>query len=179
VSNPIAVNISGTYTEKARPNNGLERVAAYLDEHRLTRVAVVAYVEWHSVGETRTGKKVAVTIPAVEPTINAQGHSVPGLPVDGDLPRDAAGQVFYLLDAIRRSEGKGAVADTLFGSVDVDLDDDGDDDGDGGELPGQTAIDIVPPPSGEEITADLDERRAAKAAKKAAAPAAAFSAPAE
>jgi len=166
MSNPIAVNISGTYTEKARPNNGLERIAEYLNHHRLSRVAVVAYVEWHSVGETKTGKKVAVTIPAVEPTITPDGHSVPGLPVEGDLPRDAAGQVFYLLDAIRRAEGKGAVADTLFGSVDVDPDDEDD------ELPGQTAIDVpgVPEASGEEIMAERAEKKAADKRAALAAP---------
>lgn len=174
--NPVAVNISGTYTEKNRPNNGMERVAGYLNAHRLERIPLVGFCEWHTHGESRTGEKVAVVLPAVEPGITPDGGPVPGLPVQDGYPTDAAGQIFWLLDSIRRSQGKGAVADTLFGNVDVDLDDDGPDD----QLPGQTAIDVVPPPSGEEITADLDERREAKkqaAAKKTAAPAAAFTAP--
>lgn len=172
--NPIAVNISGTYSEKQRPNNGMERVAAYLNTHRLARVPVVAYVEWHSHGETRTGEKMSVVLPAIEPGITAAGGEVPGLPVHDGFPTDAAGQIMWLLDSIRRLGGKGAVADTLFSvpSEEIHRDDDEDEAETRYEgevtIPGADPVEVrmgpdgehvVPPPSGEELTAELDERR--------------------
>ena len=167
--NPIAVNISGTFSEKQRPNNGMERVGPYLNRHRLARVPVVAYVEWHSHGETRTGEKMSVVLPAIEPGITADGGDVSGLPVRDGFPTDAAGQIMWLLDSIRRAGGKGAVADTLFSVPSEDIHG-GDDEEDGaGELDGQQELirvgpdgpRVVPPASGEELTAALDERRAA------------------
>lgn len=196
--NPITVNVSGTFSEKQRPNNGMERVGPYLNAHRLVRVPIVAYVEWHSHGETRTGEKMAVVIPALEPGITADGGPVPGLPVHDGYPADAAGQMMWLLDSIRRAGGKGAVADTLF-SLPSDAIHGRDDDDDDRELEGQLPLvpdngkcpcglnpgfaapeahdnpacedtikrvgpdgpRVVPPPSGEELTAELDERRAA------------------
>lgn len=162
--NPIAVNISGTFSEKQRPNNGMERVGPYLNTHRLARIPIVAYVEWHSHGETRTGEKTAVVIPAIEAGISDSGGNIPGLPVQDGFPADAGGQIMWLLDSIRRAGGKGAVADTLFNvsSSEIHRDDDE-------ELPGQQELvrvgpdgpHVVPPASGEELTAELDERRAA------------------
>lgn len=165
--NPMAVNISGNYTEKTRPNNGMERVGPYLHNNRLTRIPVVAYVEWFGHAETLTGEKLSVTIPAIEPGITASGGAVPGLPVHDGFPTDAAGQIMWLLDSIRRAGGKGAVADTLFSVPAEEIH--GDDDREmEGQIPlvpetrmGSDGERVVPPPSGEELTAELDERRAA------------------
>jgi hypothetical protein len=194
--NPMTVNISGNFTEKLRPNNGMEKVGPFLNANRLVRVPVVAYCEWHGHAESRTGDKVAVIVPAIEPGITATGGPVPGLPVHDGFPTDAAGQIMWLLDSIRRADGKGAVADTLFGVPSSEIHRDEDD-----ELEGQQALPLeqpetrlgadgpreVPPPSGEELTAELDERRAAtgltraeqtrKAVTGSSAPVAAFSAP--
>jgi hypothetical protein len=167
MSGTTTVNVSGTFSEKQRPNNGLERVAGYLDTHRLARIPVVAYVEWHSHGETRTGAKTAVVLPAIEPGVNEHGGSVPGLPVQDGYPADAAGQIMWLLDTIRRGHGKGAVADTLFSAPAADIHGDPDDE----ELPGQMVIPtetrlgpdgehVVPPASGEEIMAERAEDKA-------------------
>lgn len=190
--NPIAVNISGTFSEKQRPNNGMERVGPYLNAHRIVRIPVAAFVEWHSHGETRTGEKMSVVIPAIEPGITATGGPIPGLPVHDGFPTDAAGQIMWLLDSIRRAGGKGAVADTLFSIPSEEIR--GDEDDEDGEMEGQLPLvpevrmgpdgeHVVPPASGEELTAELDERRAAtgptRAEQETAAkvPAAAFSAP--
>lgn len=218
----LTVNISGTFSEKQRPNNGMERVGPYLNTNRLIRVPVVAFVEWHSHNETRTGEKMAVGIPAIEPGITATGGEVPGLPVHDGFPVDAAGQIMWLLDSIRRSGGKGAVADTLFGPPSSEIHQDDDDELEGqqslplasnGKCPcgltgfaapeahdnpgcehfagevrtGSDGPRVVPPPSGEELTAELEERRAAtgltraeqtrKAVTGSSAPVAAFSAP--
>lgn len=168
--NPMAVNISGNYTEKTRPNNGMERVGPYLHNNRLTRIPVVAYCEWFGHAETLTGEKLSVAIPAIEPGITATGGDVPGLPVHDGFPTTAAGQIMWLLDSIRRAGGKGAVADTLFSVPPTtgrgrDADDDEEMEG---QLPlvpevrvGSDGEHVVPPASGEELTAELDERRAA------------------
>lgn len=172
--NPITVNISGTFSEKQRPNNGLERVAYYLNTHRLARIPVVAYVEWHTHGETRTGEKMAVVIPAVEPGITAAGGEIAGLPVHDGFPTDAAGQIMWLLDSIRRLGGKGAVADTLFSVPSEEIH--GRDDDEDGEMEGQMPLPVevpevrlgadgpheVPPASGEEILAERAEAAAAE-----------------
>jgi hypothetical protein len=167
MSGTTTVNVSGTFSEKQRPNNGLERIAEHLDTHRLARIPVVGYVEWHSHGETRTGAKTAVVLPAIEPGVNEHGGSVPGLPVQDGYPADAAGQIMWLLDTIRRGHGKGAVADTLFSAPAADIHGDPDDE----ELPGQMVIPtetrlgpdgehVVPPASGEEIMAERAEAKA-------------------
>lgn len=182
MSGPTTVNISGTFSEKQRPNNGMERVATFLNNHRLARIPVVGYCEWHSHGETRTGEKMAVVLPAIEPGVSPTGGEVPGLPVQDGFPTDAGGQIMWLLDSIRRSQGKGAVADTLFSVPSEDIhaaaDDDEEETRYEGEVPipgadpvevrvGSDGEHVVPPPSGEELTAELDERRA-EAAKASA-----------
>jgi hypothetical protein len=175
--NPMAVNISGNYTEKTRPNNGMERVGPYLHSNRLTRIPVVAYCEWFGHAETLTGEKLSVVIPAIEPGITASGGAVPGLPVHDGYPTTAAGQIMWLLDSIRRAGGKGAVADTLF-SVPAAGAGRGRDDDEDEELEGQLPLvpevrtgpdgpRVVPPASGEEIMAERAE--AAKAGVTAAA----------
>jgi hypothetical protein len=152
----MTVNISGTFSEKQRPNNGLETVAEHLNQNRLTRVAFVGYAEWHAHSETTTGEKTAVVIAAIEP----------GMRPDGTDPDGYDARIFELLDQLRRRRGKGAVADTLF-SVPASVIHGGPDPDD--ELPGQMELTrvgpdgehVVPPPSGEEITAERDEAKAA------------------
>lgn len=196
--NPMAVNISGNYTEKNRPNNGMERVGRYLNGHRLVRVPIVAYAEWHSHGETLTGEKLSVILPAVETGISSSGGDVPGLPVHDGFPTTAAGQIMWLLDSIRRAGGKGAVADTLFSVPSADIHAAADDDEDE-EMEGQLPLPVpetrlgadgpheVPPASGEEILAERaeaaaanesEEKRAEIKARDAGVPAATFAAPA-
>lgn len=156
----ITVNISGTFSEKQRPNNGLEAVAEFLNHNRLVRVPIVGYVEWHTHGESRTGEKMAVVIPAIEP----------GMADDGSDPDGLGAELWRILDQLRRRQQKGAVADTLFSLPSDVIHNDGTDGG--GELEGQMPLvpDVrigsdgpheVPPASGEELTAELDERRKA------------------
>jgi hypothetical protein len=178
IVNPMAVNISGNYTEKTRPNNGMEKVGPYLHDHRLVRIPVVAYVEWFGHAETLTGEKLSVVLPAIEPGITASGGDIPGLPVQDGFPTTAAGQIMWLLDSIRRAGGKGAVADTLF-SVPSDVHRASDDDEDE-EMEGQLPLPVetrlgadgpheVPPASGEELMAERAEARAAAGGEPATA----------
>jgi len=154
----MTVNISGTFSEKQRPNNGLERVAEFLHENRITQVPVVALVEWHAHGETKTGEKLAVSITAIEP----------GFEADGSDPDGIGRQIRDLLDQLRKRQGLGSVEDTLFSAAretgGFDFDGPG-----GGELDGQeplirTGPDgefVVPEASGEELLAEAEEARAA------------------
>jgi hypothetical protein len=187
-SGQITVNISGTFSEKQRPNNGVEKVAYFLNTHRLERIPVVGYVEWHSHGETRTGEKMAVVLPAIEPGVSPIGTDLPGLPVEDGFPTTASGQIMWLLDSIRRTQGKGAVADTLFSVPAEDIHGDEDTEMEG-QLPlvpevrvGADGEHVVPPASGEEIMAERAERAAAEPADvpeddSPRVPAATFSAP--
>jgi hypothetical protein len=156
------VNLSGTWSEKQRPNNGLERVAAYVHGNRLARIPIVGYVEFHQYTEKLTGNVLTVAIPAVEPAYAA----------DGTDPTGAGEQIWQILDQLRKQHGKGAVADTLFSVArdGFDFDDPDGPEGDDEELQGQMRLGPdgereVPPPSGEEVVAELEERRAAKKAK--------------
>lgn len=150
------VNISGTWSEKQRPNNGLERVASYIHANRITRVPVVAYVEFHSYTEKLTGQVLTVAIPAIEPALEADGTDPDGL----------GKQLWEVLDQLRKRHGKGAVEDTLFSMPREGFDFDGPADG-GGELDGQQELRLgpdgehqVPPPSGEEVLAEHEEAKA-------------------
>lgn len=153
-------NISGTWSKKQRPNCGLDLVAEHIHEHRLTRVPVVAYIEFHQYTEMVAGNTLTVAIPAIEP----------GMDEDGTDPEGLGQQLWEILDKLRRRRSKGAVADTLF-SVPVGTSHRGDDE----ELEGQQELirvgadgpHVVPPASGEELTAELDERRAASGPTRA------------
>lgn len=154
-------NISGTWSKKQRPNCGLDVIAEYMHANRLTRVPVVGYVEFHQFTETVSGNTLTVAIPAIEP----------GMTEDGDDPDGLGRQLWEILDKLRRRQRKGAVADTLF-SVSTAPASRASDDDQPAELAGQLPLvpevrvgsdgpHEVPPPSGEELTAELDERRAA------------------
>lgn len=155
------VNVSGTWSEKHRPLNGLSTHADAIHADRTLRVPVVAYVEFHQFAEKLTGDVLTVSIGAIEPATEA----------DGSDPDGYGKQVMDLLDQLRKARGKGSVDEVpshsgeLAGQVAFDFDGDG-------------AVEVrmtddgpreVPPPSGEEVVAELDERRAAKAKGKPAA----------
>lgn len=148
------VNLSGTWSEKQRPNNGLERVANYIHANRITRVPIVGYVEFHSFTEKLTGEVLTVAIPAIEPALE----------FDGTDPEGIGKQIWDLLDRLRKSHGKGSVEDTLFSMPQEGFDFDG---AGREEMEGQQELrlasdgpHVVPPPSAEE---ELAERAEAKA----------------
>lgn len=154
------VNISGTWSEKQRPNNGLSTHADLIRNDRILRVPVVGYVEYHQWTEKLNGNVLTVSIPVIEPAINA----------DGTDPFARGQDVMDLLDLLRKERGKGSVEDVprggeLAGQLDFDFEADVD----GGE--GSGAVTRmgpdgerrVPPPSGEEIQAERDEAKAAAA----------------
>ena len=153
----ITVNVMGTFSEKNRPNNGLERVARYLNENRLSHVPIVAEIGFHKNSETLDGHVLTIKLLATEPGLNA----------DGSDPNGYGKRIRELLDEIRKQVGKSAFEETLFSIPREGFDFDGDE-GDG-EMEGQGELRLtgdgpreVPEASGEELTAELDERRAAK-----------------
>jgi hypothetical protein len=103
-SEDTAVNLKGTFAVKLRANNGLNRVADYLNTNRMARVPIVGYVEFHKLVETTDGDTMTVDLVAVEPAVAADGTDVKGW----------GRQTFRTLDEIRVAHGKGRVADTLF-----------------------------------------------------------------
>jgi len=151
------VNLSGTWSEKQRPNNGLERVATYVHGNRLARIPIVGYVEFHQYTEKLTGHVLTVSIPAIEPAFAA----------DGTDPTGAGEQIWQILDQLRKANGKGSVADTLFSVArdGFDFEDPDGPEGDDEELQGQMRLGPdgpheVPPPSGEELLAEHTEKKA-------------------
>lgn len=151
--------IKGTFPVKQREHNGLEAIADQVNRDRLTRVYVVAVVEWHAHRETANDDVVTFNVAAIEPVC------------EDDLSDSVETQaVKAMLDRLRKRRGKGSVADTLF-SMPKDDDD---------QLPGQTVIDLdrpvrdgreVPPASGEEVMAERAERAAAPGTTSEADPA--------
>lgn len=155
------VNISGTWSEKQRPNNGLERVAGYVHGNRLARIPVVGYIEFHQYTEKLNGNVLTVAIPAIEPALDA----------DGADPTGAGEQIWQILDQLRKDNGKGAVADTLFSvprdGFDFDGPADGGEGGSTAEMDGQQELRLgpdgphaVPEASAEELMAERAEAKA-------------------
>jgi len=161
----ITVNVMGTFSEKNRPNNGLERVARYLIENRLSHVPVVCEVGFHKLSETLDGTMLTIKLLATEP----------GVAADGSDPHGHAKRIRELLDELRRGMGKSAFEETLFSVPREGFDFDGpDEDKPAAELDGQQEIRLgpdgpreVPPPSAEE---ELAERAEAKAGAQSAKP---------
>lgn len=150
-----AVTIRGTFNKDERPSNGLEAIADDLLSDQFGTHYIVGIVTF--AGSSRPGPGE---------------HEVPAVrflgvePLTGTGAEDAA----KLLDAARKARGLGRMEDaivkpdpTLF---DLKTDEDGKVEvrmtGDGARA--------VPEPSGEEIVAELDERRAAGKAKPATDP---------
>lgn len=152
------VNVSGTWSEKQRPLNGLSTHADAIHEDRTLRVPVVAFVEYHQWTEKLTGDVLTVSIGAIEPATEA----------DGTDPHGLGKQVMDLLDQLRKQRGKGSVDEVpshsgeLAGQVPFDFD--------GPETGEPRAVGEVrltgdgprevPPPSGEEVLAERAEAKA-------------------
>lgn len=159
-------NISGTWSEKQKEANGFDTHADLIHSNRILRVPFVGFAEFHQWTEKVAGNVLTVRITAIEPAIES----------DGTDPTGLGKQVFDLLDALRKQRGKGAVDDIVSGGGDMPgqeaFDFDGLGDMPDDEEPADTNAsgDVVPPPSGEEVVAELEERRA----RKKAAPAAKF-----
>lgn len=145
-----AVKIKGTFSKNERSDNGLEDIANDLVRNEFARHTVIGIVELHKV----TKEPGEAPIPTV--------RFLAVEPVDGD---DEVA-VKAILDAVRKGRGLPNLADTLF-SAKPDFD--YDDPKPAPEMPGQMEIRLskdgeheVPEPSGEELQAELDERRAAR-----------------
>lgn len=159
------VNLSGTFSEKQKANNGLTKVAGLIRGDKTVRVPIVGWVEYHQWTEKLSGEVLTVAVPVIESTLDADGKDTHGW----------AEAVMEMIDELRRERGLGAAAEVpyhsgeLAGQIEFDFDGDGKPEvrltGDGERE--------VPEASGEELTAELDERRAA------AVPAAEFSGGAE
>jgi hypothetical protein len=155
-STTITVNTMGTFSEKNRPNNGLERVARYLIENRLSHVPIVAEVGFHKYSETLDGHVLTIKLLAAEPGLNA----------DGSDPDGAGKEIRDLLDQLRKRQGKAAFEETLFSMSRDGFDFDGDGKEPAAELEGQQEIRLgpdgpreVPPPSAEEVLAERAEAK--------------------
>ncbi len=163
MTSDITVNLSGTWSAKQRQNNGLDLVAGFIRRqwkagHQVPRIPVVAFIEYHNWQEPLSGPKLDVSIPVIEPVLEA----------DGSDPNGYGQQIMDLLDQLRKQRGKGSVEDVpsrAAGEIEGQGAFDFGDPDEGGDEP----VDVnasgepVPPPSGEEVVAELDERRAATA----------------
>ena len=150
------VNISGTWSEKQKPNNGLSTHANLIRKDRILRVPVVGYVEYHQWTEKLNGNVLTVSIPVIEPAIEA----------DGSDPSGYGQQLFALLDELRKERKKGSIEDVprggeIAGQLDFDFDGPGDDDEPGEVRMGPDGEHRVPPPSAEELEAERREAAAA------------------
>jgi hypothetical protein len=161
------VNISGTWSEKQRPNNGLERVADLIHGNRIIRVPVVGYIEYHQWTEKLTGDVLTVAIPVVEAT----------LADDGSDPLGRGKQTLELIDELRKERGVGSVDDVpthsgeLANQMPFDFDGpEGDERGEPETRLGPDGEHVVPPPSAEEVAAEVAEAKAAKGKKPATDP---------
>lgn len=125
MTSDITVNLSGSWSAKQRQNNGLDLIAAYVRRQwvqgrHLPRIPVVAYVEYHNWQEPLSGPQLTVSIPLIEPVLEA----------DGTDPNGYGKQLMDLLDELRKQRGKGSVDDVPSR---------------GGEVAGQEAFDFDPP----------------------------------
>jgi hypothetical protein len=156
----ITVNVMGTFSEKNRPNNGLERVARFLNENRLSHVPIVAEIGFHKNSETLDGHVLTIKLLATEP----------GLDPDGSDPHGYGKRIRDLLDEIRKEAGKGAFEETLF-SVPrdgFDFDGPGGEGGSTAEMDGQQELRLGPDGPHPVAEASAEELMAERAEAKAA-----------
>jgi hypothetical protein len=164
------VTIRPQFKKDSRPNNGLETIAEEMIADKQRVFYVVGTVKWAGGNLDEEGQLVpAAKFLAIE------------VVADGSQAED---RIKEILDAGRKERGLGRIEEQIVKAV--------------GQMPGQMAFDLkrppeaddegeqaetrlgpdgeheVPPPSGEEVVAELDERRA-KNAKDAGVPAAEFS----
>ena len=144
------VTISGTFSKDSRPSNGLEEISDQLIKDQLGLHYVVGVVQF-------AGASVPGPNEPLVPRVKFLGIE--------PLAGDAAEQAKQILDAARKGRGLGRMEESI-PAQDAPL---FDFDGDGHPtIPGETRLGPdgereVPEPSGEEVVAELDERRAAKA----------------
>jgi len=158
----ITVNVMGTFSEKNRPNNGLERIARYLNENRLSHIPIVAEIGFHKNSETLDGHVLTIKLLATEP----------GLEPDGSDPHGYGKRIRELLDDIRKQAGKASFEETLFSVPREGFDFDGPAE----EMDGQQELvrigpdgeHVVPPASSEELMAERAEAKAAEAKEEPA-----------
>lgn len=152
-----AVTIRPTFSKDTRPSNGLEAIADDLiaDKHEVHYV--VGIVTWAGGSIDLDG--------AITPAVKFLGIE----PLSGDLAESAKA----VLDSARKVRGLGRMDDNLPPREEMlfDFDGDGHPNIRAETRLGPDGEHEVPPPSGEELQAELDERQA----EKAAAPAAEFS----
>lgn len=155
------VNISGTFSEKQKANNGLTEVAGLIRGDKTIRVPVVGWVEYHQWTEKLTGEVLTVAIPVIESCLTA----------DGKDPHGWGEAVMDMIDERRKERGLGSANEVplhsgeLQGQIEFEFDGDGSPEvriGSDGEH-------VVPSPSAEEEMAERAE------AKAAGVPAATFS----
>lgn len=175
MTSDITVNLSGTWSNKQRQNNGLDLVAGYIRRqwkagHQVPRIPVVGYVEYHNWHEPISGQVLVVSVPVIEPALEG----------DGSDPDGTGRDVMEILDDLRKKRGKGSVEDVpsrageIAGQMGFDFD--GPDAGERAERETRLGPDgphEVPPPSAEEELAERAE------AKDSGVPAAEFSGGAE
>jgi hypothetical protein len=157
------VNISGTFSEKQKSNNGLTEVADLIRHDRTVRVPIVGWVEYHQWTEKLTGDVLTVAIPVIESCLSA----------DGNDPHGWAEAVMDMIDERRKERGLGKASEVpmhtgeLTGQIGFDFDGPADEPTAIGEvrLTGDGPRE-VPPPSGDEIVAEREEAKAAKGKAK-------------
>lgn len=146
----MTVKIRGSWTKDELPNIGIsDDLAEYMRRHRLTRVPFNGILEYDEFREPTAKPRAHVfRIVALEPAMGDDGT---------DLDRRGE-QTLQMIDQARKERSLAPVEQTLFdhpaGADDADDDED--------------ASDGVPLPSGEELTAELDERRARRKREKPA-----------
>jgi hypothetical protein len=150
------VNISGTFSEKQKANNGLTEIAGLVHDNRTIRVPVVGWVEFHSYTEKLTGEVLTVAVPVIESTLDK----------DGKDPHGWGEAVMEMIDTRRKERGLGAAAEVplhsgeMAGQIEFEFDGDG-------RVSGEIRMTgdgerEVPEPSGEEIMAEREEAKAAE-----------------
>ncbi len=152
-SNDTRIGIQAKFPVKKRELNGLNRVAAFMNDNRVERVPVVGYVEFVKHTDTIDGDELTVSLVAVEPVIEP----------DGSDPNGHGATVRRMIEAARKGAGKAPIADTLFTGAqakELDAELDGQIAGDD---PGQALHNASGEPvaekSGEEIMAERAEAR--------------------
>ncbi len=103
-SEDTRVQIKGTFSVKKREMNGLNRVAALMNDDRVLRVPIAGMVEFVRHVDTRDGDEMTVELVVVEAAIAA----------DGTDPHGYGATVGRIIEAQRKAGGKSAVADSLF-----------------------------------------------------------------
>lgn len=103
-SNDTRIGIQAKFPVKKRELNGLNRVAAFMNDNRVERVPVVGYVEFVKHTDTIDGDELTVSLVAVEPVIEP----------DGSDPHGHGATVRRMIEAARKGAGKAPIADTLF-----------------------------------------------------------------